>query len=418
MKILMVNRVLFPRSAVERVMLRLATALEKQGHQIIWFVREDEDNIAMEESYAVPRRRPGEESSFRAMRRVVRDGDVAMCLDKLIEAVQPDLALVYSINRTLTWAVMDVLHHWAIPSYVISMDYTFLCPARTMTRDDMECRQCLRGGFLPCLMHRCMDGDWKRSLLGAAEAYYLRMTRRYSLPTRYLAPSAYHQRLLTNARFTATPVEEIGAPLPEEAFDRQERKKRGDYFLYVGTLSERKGIPTLLRALSQCVNNAPVMIVGNGRDEAALMTLCAELGHDRRVQFIGQVPGRSVRQLMAQCLCLVAPSACEEIGPWALLEAQALGKPAIVSDYGVLPERVEDGKTGYVFPAEDSLSLAQCLDQMAELDDEAYDAMCRAARTHARKHYHPDACAKRIMKIHRQAMAAIGVHIDEAESEN
>ena len=107
---------------------------------------------------------------------------------------------------------------------------------------------------------------------------------------------------------------------------------------------------------------------------------------------------------MAQCLCLIAPSACEEIGPWALLEAQAMGKPAIVSDFGVLPQRVQAGKTGLVFRTDDVLELAQCMDEMVEMEDAPYQAMCRAARAAAKKRYHPDVFAAKILKIHDQVM--------------
>ena len=399
MKLLMINRMLFPRSAVENAMFRLAESLEKLGHEIIWFVRDHEDNLPLENSYAAPVRAPGDENRLRAAWRTVRDSDMATCIDALIEHEHPDAAFIFSVNRTLTWACMDVLAHWGIPTYVSVLDYTYLCPARTMTRNDLECRKCLRGTFLPCVLHRCMDGDFMRSLLGAVEARYLRLTKRYDLPTQYFVPSVYHKQLLEKANFSASPITAVDLPLPADAFRKQERQKRGSYFLYVGTLSERKGLATVLRAMSQCVTDTRLMVVGNGRDEADLKRFCHELGHNDRVDFVGQVPGKSVRQLMAQCLCLITPSVCEEIGPWALLEAQALGKPAIVSDYGVLPERIIPGKTGFVFRGDDSLELAQCLDEMAEMSDEDYDAMCRAARADARKRYHPDNYAKRIMKI-------------------
>jgi len=159
-----------------------------------------------------------------------------------------------------------------------------------------------------------------------------------------------------------------------------------------------------------------ILIAGTGAFEAQVAQAVAEAGVSDVVQMLGF--RSDVAALLNVLDVQLNASYGTEATSMALLEGMSLSLPSIVSDYGVLPERVEDGKTGYVFPAEDSLSLAQCLDQMAELDDEAYDAMCRAARTHARKHYHPDACAKRIIKIHRQAMAAIGVNIDETESEN
>ena len=52
------------------------------------------------------------------------------------------------------------------------------------------------------------------------------------------------------------------------------------------------------------------------------------------------------------------------------MEAQACGRPAIVSDNGGLPELVEDGKTGFIFKAGDSNELAHKI-QLA--DETSFD---------------------------------------------
>ena len=127
--------------------------------------------------------------------------------------------------------------------------------------------------------------------------------------------------------------------------------------------------------------------------------LMARLGLGERVRLLGQRPIAEIRGLMADCLCLVAPSECEEIGPVSLLEAQALGKPAIVSDRGVLPDRVKDGRTGLIFPAGDSLALAQRLDDLAALSQAEYERMSGCAREEAAARYAPSAFAARIIAL-------------------
>lgn len=397
MKILMVNRVLYPLSAVEGAMLRLAGTLEAMGHEIMYFVREHPKNLVLQDAFEAPLPAPGEDSVLKAMRRLLRDKDVHHCLNALLQEKKPDCAIVYQVNRTLTYTVLEALHEQHIPAFVMQMDYTPVCPARTMTHHDAECRRCLRGGFIPCMTQRCLEGDLLRSFLGAVEQRYLRYTRRYSLPAKFLTPSAYHQQMMEQAGFTDSPVACVNLQLPQEAFDHQESTQRGDYLLYVGSLVARKGLPVLLHALSLCVSNAPLIIVGDGPDAVEMKRLCERLNLQRRVEFRGHMPARAVRQMMARCLCLVTPSQCEEIGPWSLLEALALGKPAIVSDYGVLPERVLHEHSGLVFPAGDSLALAQCIDEMTEVSDQAYEIMCTSARDDAARKYHPHAYAEHVL---------------------
>ena len=398
MKLLMINRVLYPLSAAESAMLRLGRTLEQMGHEISYFVREHPKNLTLENVFEAPMPAPGEESVLKAMKRMLRDEDVYQRLTALVKQDRPDCAIVYQVNRTLTYAVLEALRDQHIPAYVMLMDYTPLCPARTMTHQDVECRRCLKGGFVPCITSRCLESDMLRSLMGAVEQRYLRYTRRYSMPEKFFVPSAYHQEMMERAGFTDSPVVNVELQLPVEAFDGQEMTERGEYFLYVGSLVARKGLQVLLHAMSLCVTSTPLLVVGDGPDMEEMKRLCDRLRITRRVKFMGQVPAKSVRQLMARCLCMVTPSLCEEIGPWALLEAQALGKPAIVSDCGVLAERVMDEYTGLIYPADDCLALAQCLDEMTEQDDAAYVSMCDAARAEAARKYHPMLYAERILK--------------------
>lgn len=339
---------------------------------------------------------------MRAARRVIRDPGAKQCMLDRLSHSRPDLALVWQVNRSLTYSVVEALHDAGVPTWVVLTDYTPLCPARTLTWQGEPCQKCVRGSFLPCVRRRCLDDRRFRSALGAWENRYLRLTGRYDLPQGFLAPSLYHQLLLERGGFTHQPIVNVDLPLPLSAFAPQ-RTQRGDFFLYVGALVARKGLPTLLRAMSQCINGRMLVIAGDGPHLERFRRLAAQLGLAQRVRFLGQLPAASLRRVMAEALCLVTPSACEEIAPWALLEAQALGKPAIVSDCGVLPERVADGRTGRVFHQDDSLALAQCLDDMSDLSDADYAQMCLAAREDATRRYHPDAYAGRILGLLHRA---------------
>ena len=50
-----------------------------------------------------------------------------------------------------------------------------------------------------------------------------------------------------------------------------------------------------------------------------------------------------------------------------------------------------------MFHQGDSLALAQCLDDLADMDDGAYQQMCQAAREDALRKYSPRAYAERIL---------------------
>lgn len=397
MKILLVNQALYPRGGAEDVMLILGRELQAQGHEVMYFAKADRRNLPCPEAGYFPPRIPSGLSSARRFHLMLRNPDASSRLTALIGENRPDLAVVFQVGRTLTYDTVKALRLAGVPTAQYLSDFAPICPGRTLHAKDAPCRRC-GGWFLPCVLNSCVRGSFRASLYAALEARYLRLSRSLELPLCYLAPSDYHRMLFEQAGFTRRPVLSAELPLPPEAF-ASAGGRHGRYFLYVGSLVRRKGLQTLLRALTQCVCSLPLVVAGDGPDREEMTELMARLGLGERVRLLGQRPIAEIRGLMADCLCLVAPSECEEIGPVSLLEAQALGKPAIVSDRGVLPDRVKDGRTGLIFPAGDSLALAQRLDDLAALSQAEYARMSGCAREEAAARYAPSAFAARIIAL-------------------
>jgi glycosyltransferase involved in cell wall biosynthesis len=76
----------------------------------------------------------------------------------------------------------------------------------------------------------------------------------------------------------------------------------------------------------------------------------------------------------------------------ALREALALGKPAVVSDFGMLPDIVRHGNTGLVTPAGDAEALARAWLELIRAPDRRR-AMGEAARRDATARFRADLIA-------------------------
>ncbi|HEX4381622.1 MAG TPA: glycosyltransferase, partial [Myxococcales bacterium] len=63
--------------------------------------------------------------------------------------------------------------------------------------------------------------------------------------------------------------------------------------------------------------------------------------------------------------------------PNALIEGMSLGKPAVVSAVGAMPEHVEDGRSGMLVPPDDPAAAAAALLRL--LEDRAFAARLGAA---------------------------------------
>ncbi len=133
--------------------------------------------------------------------------------------------------------------------------------------------------------------------------------------------------------------------------------------LFLGLLTERKGISDLLHALAALPPEAPpwqAIIAGNG-DIPAYQAKVRELGLGERVEFTGWVEQARVRGLLRTVDVLVLPSYNEGL-PLVILEALGAGTPVITTPIGAIPEVLEDGKTVlFVNPGDRAGLTAQLL---------------------------------------------------------
>ena len=140
-----------------------------------------------------------------------------------------------------------------------------------------------------------------------------------------------------------------------------------------GRLHPDKDQATLLRGFAQALPRLPedarLVIMGEGRLEASLKQLAAELGVAERVTFTGQIPGAS-RYFRA--FDVFALSSDHEPFGMVLLEAMVAGVPVVATACGGAREVIEGA--GLLFPLGHAAALADCLAEVASYGDE-----CRAA---------------------------------------
>ena len=121
-----------------------------------------------------------------------------------------------------------------------------------------------------------------------------------------------------------------------------------------------------------------------------------------RVTWLGEAAPEALSEIYAAGDLLVWPGISESLG-LSVLEAQAVGLPAVVGDAGALPTVVADGETGLVTPEGDAAAFAAAVASL--LDDAGRRAaMGKAARSRAAAHHSLTAAAARLDEVVRNAV--------------
>ena len=194
----------------------------------------------------------------------------------------------------------------------------------------------------------------------------------FSLPESCVVLGATAQRFVVNElRVPAARVEIVINGVPAPTVPRRiataDAVKR---LLFVGNLSERKGVTDLLRALSRPgFEDLPLeLVVAGGGDVAAYQARASELGLEKMVRFTGWSEQKEVAALMAQADILVLPSYDEGL-PLVILEALANGVAVVCTPVGEIPSALTDGVTACFVEPGDVNGLAASLQNLLRRPD-------------------------------------------------
>jgi glycosyltransferase involved in cell wall biosynthesis len=176
--------------------------------------------------------------------------------------------------------------------------------------------------------------------------------------------------------------------------------------LFLGRLSERKGVPELIDALADpALAGLPwrAILAGDG-DLPRYQAQAQHMGVAGRITFTGWLDRDSVARLLAEADLLVLPSHDEGMA-MSVLEAMAHGLPVICTPVGALPELVEAEVSARVIAPGDRAALAAAL--AALVADPALRARFgRAARRHIERDFAIDVYTARLLSLYTRCLPA------------
>lgn len=157
---------------------------------------------------------------------------------------------------------------------------------------------------------------------------------------------------------------------------------RNPCFLFVGRITRDKGIQTILEAYDIAESAGrpfQLLFLGDVEDQA----LAKEIDSRSTTNLIRLEKTDDIRPFLAHAQVLCLPTLREGF-PNVVLEAAAMGVPAIVSDATGSIDSVVDGETGMVFKAGDAHQLESCIQSFITSENKS-TKMGKSARIRTNK---------------------------------
>lgn len=269
-----------------------------------------------------------------------------------LKRFRPDVVHLHNPYPLLSPRLIDFALDAGVPSVATIHNYRVACMSGVMFRDGAGCTDCIdRNSSLPGVLHACYRSSRTQSAVMAAALS--RNDGAYRRAKLLLPVSGFVASFLLRVGFDHSRVRVKYNSCPDPGAPTEP----GSGFLYVGRLSEEKGVHLLLEAWERAGlgGRHSLTIVGSG----PLRTTVEQAAErDSSLRFLGQQDATEVARLRRETGVAVVPSAWDEPYGITVVESLASARPVVGTRMGGIAELIDNEVGWLIEPKVDALTAA------------------------------------------------------------
>ena len=314
-----------------------------------------------------------------------------------IETFRPDVVHVHNYFPLISPSVFYACKKMGVPVVHTLHNYRAICPtALLMNNGKIEERSIQKSPWWAVKQKVYKDSILGTFVLAAMVAWHKRLGTWKTKVDRFIA--------LT--QFAANKYEQAGWPESKlvvkpnfvpDPFDSGFTYQNEQHAIFVGRLSEEKGVDLLLEAWKEI--DYKLLIIGDGPLKSVV-----EQSDNPNIHYLGKLDKQNVLERVKKASFLVMASTWYEGLPMVLVEAFACGTPALVPNLGGMGEVVKDKVTGLHLEPGNSSDLSKKAEWLFE-HPEAQKKFSINARNEYLDRYTPEQNYEMLMDIYQQAIA-------------
>jgi glycosyltransferase involved in cell wall biosynthesis len=353
MRIILINKFYYPRGGDCIYTIELAKLLKNNGHEIAVFAMEFPENIgSVYEKYfpkAVDFKIRKILEFIKGVRRIFGKG-VKKKFIELINEFNPDIVHLNNIHSQISPIVANIAKIRGIPVVWTLHDYKLLCPRYDCRRSGEICELCFHDK-LNVIKYKCLKNSYLVSAIAYLESIYWSKKKLEKYTDYFVCPSMYLFNCMLRGGFERTKLRYLTNFNTDKDLIIS-NSGRDLYYIFVGRLSDEKGVRRLLQAAT-LIPEYKLKVIGTGPLEKSL-----KLNYiSENIEFLGFKNWDELKPLIEMAVCTVVPSEWVENNPLTIIESLCLGTPVIGSNIGGIPELIEVQKNGLLFEPGDTKDL-------------------------------------------------------------
>lgn len=367
MKVLMINKFLYPNGGSETYIFKLGKYLISQGHEVQYFGMEHEGRCVGNQVNAYT-----SDMDFHGGNKLAKvfyplktiySVEARKKIRKVLDDFQPDVCHLNNFNYQLTPSIILEIKKWEKQTghkckvVFTAHDYNLICPNHMLNNPNthQNCEKCLGGHFINCTKGRCIHGSLAKSAVGTMEAYFWKISGAYKYIDTIICCSEFMK-----TKMDSNPLFKNKTVTMHNFVDCVEWKEteKKDYVLYFGRFSEEKGIGTLIQVCKE-LPYIQFVFAGNGPLEELVNSVS-------NIRNVGFQKDADLEKLIREAKFSLYPSEWYENCPFSVMESQMYGTPVLGADIGGISELIQIGKTGELFKSGDVGVLKEQIQKLWE----------------------------------------------------
>jgi glycosyltransferase involved in cell wall biosynthesis len=277
-------------------------------------------------------------------------------ISKWIADEKPDVIHVHNWHYEASPSVFRAAKHKGVPVVHTLHNYRLLCPSGTLIRNNQLFLNSINAGFpWSAVKHRVYRNSYIQTFLLAFTVWLHKVGGTWANINKFIVLTDNAKEVFKASKFRFTEEQIAVKPnfipyIPSAGAE----EKRGTHFLFVGRLSEEKGIQILLDAFAN--SEYSLRIIGTGPMQERVNEYA---GRYTNIQYLGFQNQQYILNELKRCTAFIFPSIWYEGNPLTIIESLACGTPVIASGIGAMKSMITDQYNGlHMQPG--SVSDLQC----------------------------------------------------------
>ncbi len=342
MRVLLVHNYYKLSGGEDKVFEEEKQLLLEYGHEVECFVKHNEEQIR------------GILSKLKLLFTTHKNASVEREFQALISRWQPDVVHVHNFFPLISPSIFYACHHQNIPVVMTLHNYRLIYPNGLMYHNGKVDLRTFPGSAYKVVFDRVYRNSFLQTLVVSHLIEFHKKRQTWNkYVDKFICLTEFSKNLFEKWGIHADRL--VVKPNTVKPVESQNRPIQNQ-FLFVGRLSEEKGVKQLIEAWVNQKIPHRLLMIGEGPLKLTLEKIAD--GHSN-IEFLGKRNQKEVLSCMSESTALVFPSLWYEGLPMTIIESFSVGLPVLSTSHGNQGSIVRDGITGMLFSVEGFTDLGE-----------------------------------------------------------